>query len=155
MDNYLTPTTVDDIVYIAPRLREADHQECLAATGREPLTVLLDGLRISDLTFTLRSPEGERIGLLGVAPSHLEGAGAIWLCATTDIYKYQMAFLRRSKEFLPLLQKRYLVLHNCVDARNTVHIKWLKWMGFTFINKHEHYGAARLPFYEFVRIQNV
>lgn len=23
MDNYLTPTTVDDIVYIAPRLREA------------------------------------------------------------------------------------------------------------------------------------
>ena len=153
MDNYLTPTTVDDIAYIAPRLRKADHQECLAATGREPLGVLMEGLRIGDVTLTMWSPSGLRVGLVGVSKSFVPDAGAIWLCATDDIYQCQMAFLRKSKEFLPLLQARYLALFNYVDARNTVHIKWLKWMGFTFINKHEHFGAEQRLFYEFVRIK--
>jgi hypothetical protein len=27
-------------------------------------------------------------------------------------------------------------------------------MGFTFINKHEKYGAEDRPFYEFLRINN-
>ena len=155
MDNnkYLTPTTVDDVVYLAPRLRKADRSECLAATGREPIGVLMDGLRLGDVTLTMRSPtDGERVGIVGVVPSYIEGAGAIWLCATDNIHQHQISFLRKSKTFLPLLQRNYLALHNCVDARNTVHIKWLKWMGFTFIKKHEHWGVERRLFYEFVRI---
>ena len=154
MDNkYLTPATVDYVVYVAPRLRKADRSECLAATGREPIGVLMDGLRLGDVTLTMRSPkDGQRVGIVGVVPSYVEGAGAIWLCATDDIYQHQISFLRKSKTFLPLLQRNYLALHNCVDARNTVHIKWLKWMGFTFIKKHEQWGVEKRLFYEFVRI---
>jgi hypothetical protein len=152
MDKYLTPTTVDDITYIAPRLRTADHQECLAATGREPLGVLMESLEIGAKTLTMRSPTGQRVGLLGVVQSPIPEAGAIWLCATDDIYQWQMTFLRQSKLVLPKLQANYLALYNYVDARNTVHLKWLKWMGFTFINKHEHFGVEQRLFYEFVRI---
>ena len=39
-----------------------------------------------------------------------------------------------------------------VDARNELHIKWLKFMGFKFIQRHENFGVAKLPFYEFLRI---
>jgi hypothetical protein len=153
MDNkLLTPTTVEDVDFIAPKLRQADYEECKAATGNEPLGVLHNGLDIGDITLTLRSPNGERVGLCGVVKSDLENAGVVWMCATDDIYQYQMTFLRNSKEALAYLGQDYSLLYNCVDARNTVHMKWLDWMGFTFINKHENYGAESRPFYEFVRI---
>lgn len=153
-NNHLTPTTVDDIAYIAPRLRKADREECQAATGREPHGVLLDGLNMGDITLTLRDKNGLRVGVCGVVPSHIPDAGAIWLCATDDIYQNQITFLRQSREALKELQRDYLALFNCVDSRNTIHMKWLKWMGFTFINKHEKYGAEQRPFYEFVRIRD-
>ena len=152
MDKHLIPTTVEDVEYIAPRLREADRQECTAATGKDPLEILKMSLLIGDITLTLTATDGTRVGLLGVAKSHLPDAGVIWLCATDDIYQYQMTFLRRSKKVLPKLLELYPVLHNAVDARNELHIKWLKWMGFTFIKRHEEWGAEKRPFYEFVRI---
>ena len=152
----LTPTTVQDIDYIAPRLRTADYQECLAATGKEPLGVLHHGLSLGDISLTLRAPSGERVGLCGVVPCRaMKEAGVVWMVATDDIYQHQMTFLRNSKRALQDLSQDYLVLFNCVDARNEVHIKWLQWMGFTFINKHEKYGAEKRLFYEFVRINNV
>lgn len=155
MDKHLIPTTVEDVEYIAPRLREADRQECIAATGKDPLEILKMSLLIGDITLTLTATDGTRVGLLGVAKSPLPDAGVIWLCATDDIYQYQMTFLRRSKKVLPKLLELYPVLHNAVDARNELHIKWLKWMGFTFIKRHEEWGAEKRPFYEFVRIRNV
>jgi hypothetical protein len=33
-----------------------------------------------------------------------------------------------------------------------VHIRWLRWMGFTFIKSHPKYGAEGRLFLEFVRI---
>ena len=153
MDKLLLPTTVEDIDHIAALLREADKQECLATTGRMPLGVLHTALLYGDITLTLRTSEGERIGLCGVTPSPYDNAGVVWMCATDAIMKHQMAFLRRSKAALDYLSADYDVLHNCVDARNTVHIKWLKWMGFSFINKHETYGVEQRPFYEFIRIK--
>ena len=152
MDKYLTPTTVEDIDYVSPRLRKADYNECLASTGQHPRIVLHKSLDLGGTTLTLRAPDGGRLGLCGVVPSHLENAGIVWMCATDDIYQYQTAFLRKSKAALDYLACDYAVIYNCVDARNTLHMKWLDWMGFTFINKHEKYGAAKLPFYEFLRI---
>ena len=152
MNNYLLPTTVEDVDYIAPKLRQADKNECLAATGKAPLSVLYTSLMIGDITLTLRSPNGERVGLCGVVPSPLENSGVVWMCATDDIYQHQMAFLRRSKAALDYLAEDYLLLHNYVDARNTLHIKWLKWMGFTFISEQKDYGAEKRLFYEFLRI---
>lgn len=48
MDKLLLPTTVEDIDHIAPKLREADKQECLATTGQKPLGVLHTALLYGD-----------------------------------------------------------------------------------------------------------
>ena len=152
INKYLTHTTVNDIDHIVPRLRKADKDECLAATGKEPLGILYQSLLLGDITLTMRSHNGERVGLCGVVPSPLDNSGVVWMCATDDIYQHQMAFLRRSKAALDYLAEDYLLLHNYVDARNTLHIKWLKWMGFTFISEQKDYGAEKRLFYEFLRI---
>tara|TARA_B100000780_G_scaffold275626_1_gene242616 strand:- start:2235 stop:2699 length:465 start_codon:yes stop_codon:yes gene_type:complete len=154
MDKLLTPTTVEDIDFIAPRLRKADYNECLASTGQQPRYVFHKSFDLGAISLTLRAPNGDRVGLCGVVTSpNIEGAGVVWMVATDDIYQHQTTFLRNSKRALKHLSENYLVLFNCVDARNSVHIKWLRWMGFTFINKHENYGAEKRLFYEFVRIK--
>lgn len=152
MDKYLTPTTVEDIDYLSPRLRQADMDECSAATGKPVRDALYTGLLAGDITLTLRTSTGLRVGVCGVVPSPTMDAGVVWMTATDDIYQHQMTFLRKSKAALEYLSDGYLALFNCVDARNHLHIKWLKWMGFTFIQKHEKYGAEQRPFYEFLRI---
>ena len=47
--------------------------------------------------------------------------------------------------------KRFDLLYNWVDARNKVHVKWLRWLGFIFINKH--HNDQGIPFYEFVKVK--
>jgi hypothetical protein len=61
-------------------------------------------------------------------------------------------FLRKSKEVLAEMQKKYPLLFNVVDARNEVHVKWIGWLGFTFVKKHLNWGPEGRMFYEFVRI---
>ena len=106
---------------------------------------------IGDMTITIRSPDRERVSLCSVASSPIDDAGVVWMCATDDIYQYQMAFLRKRKAELEYLAQDYMLLHNYVDARNTLHLKWLRWMSFTLINKHAKFGAEKRLFYKFLR----
>jgi hypothetical protein len=46
-------------------------------------------------------------------------------------------------------------LWNIVDARNELHIRWLKRFGFVALKKHPQVGPQGLPFFEFVRINHV
>jgi len=152
-DNYLVETTMEDIDFLAPRLRQADIQECQAASGMEPKEVLIEGLKAGHFTFTLTPRKGVRVGIWGVVKSPTyDNAGIIWMMATEELLEYQIKFLRRSRVYIELVQKEFSILHNVVDARNELHIKWLKFMGFKFIQRHENFGVAKLPFYEFLRI---
>ena len=84
-----------------------------------------------------------------------EEVGAIWLLGTDAITNdIPTAFLRHSKRFLPFLTEPYDMVCNIVDKRNEVHIKWIKWLGFSFI-RELNYGPKDLPFYEFARLNNV
>ena len=69
-----------------------------------------------------------------------------------DDERDKRTFLRRSKVELDKIIQEYPVLFNVVDARNKIHVRWLQWMGFTFIKKHSEYGPEGRLFYEFVRI---
>ena len=77
--------------------------------------------------------------------------GSIWLLATPEIYRIRFSFLRECKKVVNLLNRKYKLLWNYVDCRNELHIRWLKWCGFTFLRKI-NYGVNQKPFYEFVKI---
>lgn len=70
----------------------------------------------------------------------------------SDLIKmHSIEFLRKSKEWVEA--QDYEILYNNIDARNTVHIKWLQWLGFTFIQELPNYGVEQRLFYQFVRIK--
>jgi ribosomal protein S18 acetylase RimI-like enzyme len=66
--------------------------------------------------------------------------------------KYKIQLVREGKKWVDDLLKNYNLLYNMVYAENTTAIKWLKSLGFTFINYHAEYGKQSKPFYEFLRI---
>ncbi len=153
-DHVRTPTDAD-IAFVVNNLRDADRDEISAATGaKNPALIVSEAVRLSVPGITLLAPTGEPVGLAGVVPAVQAGnsLGIIWMVGTDGIETCRRPFLRHSRVLSEWLNSKYDVLANCVDARNTVHIRWLRWCGFTFINRHEQYGAEGRPFLAFVRI---
>ena len=90
-------------------------------------------------------------GIFGVAPIE-PGVGAIWLLGTDALVRGKWRFLRQSKKWMNHVSDGYDLLFNYVDERNYLHIRWIAWLGFSFIYRHEKYGVEQRPFLEFVRI---
>lgn len=153
----LRQATLQDCWSLGTKLREADKAEVKASSGRLPTTALMSAWNNSDLPLTIYAEddrESIRVGMWGVVPDLSEPmAGAIWMMAAPELRLAKHSFLRVSRGYVDVLNRRYPVLFNTVDARNTVHLKWLRWTGFTFIQRHERYGHEQRPFYEFVRVR--
>lgn len=140
------PSTPEDVIDLAPRLRAEDLREVETINGCSGLTALSDGLRTSDECVTIEH-EGRVIGMFGVAPLD-PGVGAIWLLASDELPKIRWAFLKKTRPWIQYFLTKYPTLTNMVDSRNTQHVKWIKWAGFTFTNTYE-LGPERVPFLEF------
>lgn len=80
--------------------------------------------------------------------------GQVWLLGTEGIKMHSIEFLRKSREWVSRLHEEFPVLYNDIDSRNTVHIRWLQWLGFKFINELPSYGYEGRLFYHFVRIKD-
>lgn len=151
---YVRPTIPGDVATVANGMRSEDVAEVKAQSGSDPKGGLLFCFFMSKPCMTLVSRHGKPIAMWGVVPNEL-GSGRIWLLGHQSMFEDPCDkgyFLRESKIQLAKLHEQYSVLFNEVDARNKVHIRWLKWMGFTFIRKHPQWGPEARPFYEFVRI---
>lgn len=115
----------------------------------------MQGFHYSKPCLTVDDEHGNPCLMMGVVPTEDPMVGAIWLLSSDIITRHPVTFLRQSKPMLQRFHQDYPVLCNAVDARNTVHIKWLKWLGFTFINTVSGDGEGNLPFHTFVRLSNV
>lgn len=151
----LIPSTESHAFELAPRLRKEDAEEIRANSGIPPYFALLIGVRNSTPAVSLVNAHGHLLGMAGVVPTAEPDRGAVWMLAADQITDHSIEFLRKSKQWVNEVNDLYPILHNVVDARNTTHISWLKWLGFSFLRLIPEYGAGRLPFYEFARIQDV
>lgn len=147
---YVQPAELEHCLYIAQNMREADRQEVSALSGKDPLDAMIVGYKYSDMPFTIMADD-KPAAMFGAGPVQPD-VGAVWLLGTDLILQNTTRFLRESRFWLDQVSKPYGLMCNFVDARNTVHIRWIKWLGFTFINLHEKFGVEQRPFYEFVRI---
>ena len=138
-----------DVDFIARNMREADRMEC-AAYGKSPYLALSEGFQCSLPCFT-GMVDDRPVVMFGVVPLG-DGIGSIWLLGTDAITnEIPVAFLRWTKRLLPVLTEPLTLVCNAVDKRNVVHVKWLRWLGFTFI-REVRLGPSDLPFYEFARL---
>ena len=147
-------TESQDCYDIVDHLRKADIRECWAH-GQEPLNALLESYALSRETFTVLFKDKPVLMFgCGEAPTDFPQSvdykvGWIWLMGTDEVRKFTRRFLRESKRWLGYFGAQYDCLTNMVDIRNTEHIRWLDWMGFTInqavITHNDH------SFYRFVR----
>jgi len=138
-----------DVLDVGSRMRQADIDEGWAMLGVEPLDWLthFDPQR----TWVIYNSHNDNVALAGTNPID-DDTAMIWMVATDDLEKHSIEFLKHSRPFIEEITAPYALTFNWVHAANEVHLKWLKWCGFTFIQKHEVFGARGEPFYTFCRI---
>lgn len=144
--------TLEDVRDVVSRLRPSDEEECRAMYGVSPASFFNTLGFDPDNTYVIFNDKGLNVALAGVGPRP-DNSAMIWMVATPELLNHQLEFLRYSRTFIEEVGAPYDLLFNWVDARNTVHIKWLQFCGFVIIRYHEQYGAEGVPFYEFVRIR--
>ena len=150
----LRPSLLTDVAVVAENMRKEDVAEVKAQTGACPKGGLLYAYFMSKPCLTTVSRHGHLMSMGGVVPEG-ENIGRIWLLGCQSMFDDPIDkrwFLRSSKKTLAEMQRLYPLLFNMVDARNEVHVKWIDWLGFTFIKKHLNWGPESQMFYEFVRI---
>lgn len=125
---------------LAARLRQADKDEIAAMSGMSPLAALSFSYRRAAICYVALVDDQPEM-ILGVGDlSILTGTGAPWLVGSDFIERHPRLFLRASRHWLRQLSGRYSILRNMVDCRNTVSIRWLRWLGFTFGPPFDHRG---------------
>lgn len=135
---------------LAPLLRAADEREARAGGYPNGLTSLRIGMKLSAICLTIEEEDGTPCVMVGVVKSPDPLMGYIWLLGSDFITRRASTFLRHSKPFLDGLHCVAPVLGNFVHCENTAHVRWLRWLGFTFINTTK--GADGSDFLEFVRV---
>lgn len=144
--SYFKNSTLDDMRFLAPRLRYEDKQEILSLVGLPPLQAMLLSYKTSETCYTIFNPKDVPVGAFGVTSN-----GAIWMLATNDIVDIQIPFLKQCRDIVNFYNTKHPLLWNVVDCRNKLHIKWLDWCGFTFISQRK-IGVLNKDFYEFVKL---
>ncbi|RED53490.1 hypothetical protein [Aestuariispira insulae] len=143
----------EDAFQLAPNLREADKQEVITSTGKDPLKVIQESLEISSEAYSIVSPEGQVIGIFGLCAVPDGSLGIPWLLASPEILKHRRHFLSECRGWIERFQDKHNVLANCVDARNTISIRWLEWCGFQKVQTHQSWGLSNLPFHEYAKVR--
>lgn len=143
--------TLEDVVALSLTMRQGDIDEVAASNGISPYEALLLGYEVSDATSVFE--DGKVVAMYGCAGAG-DGIGSPWLLGSDRLAHLKKELLTRPIKWLEEKNKEYPLLVNYVDARNKVAIRWLRFLGFTFIRKIEKYGVGRKPFYEFVRISS-
>ena len=147
---YLRKSNLKDFKFVVENMRVMDKIEAMYQTGLDPEEALSYTFLGSEINMAIADDNDQPIGLCGVIKD-----GCIWCVATDDLYsnkKYRIQLIRQGREWVDKLLESYKILYNYVYAENSSAIKWLKALGFTFVNYHKEFGKEQKPFYEFLRI---
>ncbi len=150
---YTRKSRASDIPLVADNMRQADIEELRAGDGATPREALLYCLLHGRPCMTICKGDDTPVAMWGVVPAG-HPVGRVWMLGTDELVqnsRLRLRFLREVKQHFSVLDRQYAVLWNCVDARNTVHVRWIKWMGFTFIAQRPNYGAEGRLFLEFCK----
>jgi len=142
----IRPMVAADAAIVAACARPADIEEMLACTGRPLVECLQQGAKTSLRAWVIEH-DGVPLAAVGDTLAAI-GVGIPWMVTTNHIEQNPRGFLRASKALLHEAMQRHCQLINYVDARNTLAIRWLEWLGFK-MGPAVPYGVSRLPFHKF------
>ena len=144
----MVPASEEHALELARNIRKEDAAELWASAKETPTRAILKSVKRSEECLA-GLVDGRVVCVFGVVPySFLSNTGIIWMLATPELEVHARAFLRRNKTWIAGVRQKFPRLINVVDARNTVAVKWLKWLGFT-VKEPMPMGPFRLPFHSF------
>jgi len=155
-DNQKTQVTREDVDFLVRHMRSEDRAEARAFVGPCSPDIhvadLWEACVTSDMAAVIYLPGTVTPMALYGAGSFPEfpGVGFIWMHGTPDIAGAgRWAFLRSGRYGVAELQGKYALLVCYADSRNTLHTRWLRWMGFTPLATR-YFHDPLVPFLEFV-----
>ena len=145
MHKYTTlPCTLEAALEVASNLRSEDRREIEEGHGLDPKVILTEAVD-DDFCVYFTAPNGRTAGMGGIY-----NGGIIWMVTTPVIHDYPIGFVKEAKRVLATRTEP--ILGNIIDKRNTVHLRLLKYLGFTF-SKEKLHGPNKLTFIEFYRVR--
>ena len=142
---------IADMFEIEPLLRKVDVEEARVASGKDLLESLIFGVNTSVKCKFARAEDGRPLCVFGVTRQTVLGStGVIWMVGTDLMNQYSRQFLRQCRNDIDKITKGFKIVHNYCDARNSITMRWLLWLGFT-IEDAQPYGRYGMPFHHFWR----
>ena len=147
------PATQADALQVARELRVEDVIELRALFGQDAdLTLVLQRhVMEADLAFTVTKNDCP-VAIFGTKQI-MPNVSSIGLLSSPAIKDIKYTLCRHSRHWVDQLHHNNDLLLNVVHCDNTVHIQWLRWLGFTFVNKMKEMGANGEDFYEFCKLK--
>lgn len=150
---------LEDARKLAPYLRASDVKEIKLIAGVGPLAAL---------SFPFSKPAEMRkvyavlldnrvSGLFGVSLSGISSGGSKigspWFLSSEKLMESQWRrFLRETPAWVRKLGVGYDVLENFVHEDNSLHIRWLKYAKFDFVEHIKEFGVSRTGFWRFRKV---
>ena len=141
------PPEPSDIAHIAAHMRPADIAEMQATLPVGVHEGLDRAVRMSHEACVARV-DGVPACIFGLGVgSYLTGVMRPWLLGTDAVEANGRIFLRSNRVVVNDWAGRF-DLENWVDARHTVSLRWLRWLGFE-VHDAVPLGPYKLPFHRF------
>lgn len=128
------PARLRDAYDLADNLREADKRELDALGLVDHRAAMLESVRRSAFVVAAHDAQG-LVALLGVAPladTVLSPVGAPWMMGVPRSYQHTRTLVRWGPIYTRAMLAVYPRLMNMVHEENTLHVGWLRRLGFTF-----------------------
>jgi len=123
-------------------MRERDKEEIQAGWGMDPIMAMRNCLTASVYARTAF------VGLVplcmyGVAPLSIisYSSARLWMFSTRAIDSNAFAFTRASRREIPNLLQYAPVLTNLVDVTDNHAVRWLDWLGASYVLKSQERGG--------------
>jgi hypothetical protein len=142
---FIRLTVPSDIQELSLTMRQEDREEVFHSSGGTPLSALTRGLSASHTCHTIEW-NNKVVAIFGVG-GVLGSWGSPWMLGTDDLRRC-WSLLRECREILKGYLEDYKYLSNACWSKNDVHIKWIKWLGFTFEGSDIRNGETFLHFHK-------
>lgn len=149
MIGQIVRATTSHAIAMAPHVRAAEVREVMDSDGLGAEAALLRELDRSESAWAWLV-DGQVACMFGIVRGHnmLDFAAYPWFLSTSLIETNCMAFARACRRLLPELLSRHTCLSGMVDARHTMSVRWLEWLGAR-LGEPEPWGVAKAPFRHF------
>ena len=142
------PATIKDGFTVANNIRKEDRQE-IEGLGYNLLNIPV-GVASSSHATVFYTRAGVTAGVAGINDAE-GGVGQIWMLCTEAIHDEPVTFIRQAKQWLTEVEPEYKLLWNLADARNHLHHKLLRYLGFKALRAIP-FGEDQNIYFEIVKL---